>query len=96
MKDLIRLEEDLTKEVNEQLNNHLEYLIEIGLYRKGFNFNNKESLYDFVKENCDLKSYGMKDIYSVMGDEFLLIDRNIDFSLENATLICSYAKCKYL
>ena len=72
MTELFSQQQQFIKNLIEESNERLEFLLREGLKKKGFNFRNKADLCQFIKDRCSCNSSGRIEMYLVDGDVFLI------------------------
>ena len=90
--------------LSDDLNSKLETFVIEGLKRKGFEFNNKFELFNFLKQRCrrEDNTHLKQRIYFVDDKPFFLHDYNIEMDLTpiiedgKTTLRASYGSFAYL
>ena len=90
--------------ISYNLNSRLETFVIEGLKRKGFEFNNKSELVNFIEHRCKREdnTYLKQITYFIDNEPFFLHDYNIKMDLttiidgKNTTIIASYGNFAYL
>ena len=91
--------EQLTKQITESYNNHLENVIIEGLKLKGYSFENRNDLLKFVQKNVGVAETGTYvKTYYVNETPFLQHDYSpkIDLDIENTKITSNFGIFKYL
>ena len=94
----------ITNSLSDDVNSKLETIVIEGLKRKGFEFNNKYELVNFIEHRCKREdNTHLKQItYFIDNEPFFLHDYNIKMDLttiidgQNTTIKASYGNFAYL
>lgn len=83
--DFRKIQDDAFKRISDDLSHRVDSVIEEALKRKGYSFDTRRDLEDFIKENCErvVQTHTNTEIFTVKGEQFLVWRKgnlaNIDF-----------------